>query len=130
MFAKTIYLGVPLHIYIYTRVDPIIPWSERAEKSAAEQSLVYKNIDFECAFESDFEGDCEAISNQSSDFEGIRIWKARVQKANLKGAPSESRIWKARLEKSESERRAFGKANLKDASSERMRMWKVRFLKI
>ena len=57
---------------------------------------MYKNIDFEFAFENDFEGDCEAISNWSSDFEVILIWKARVQKA-------------------ESERRAFRKANLKGA---------------
>ena len=54
-----IYVDQPIHKYIYiyialsiyTRVDPIIPWSEQAELSAAEQSLVYKNIDFKCDFE-------------------------------------------------------------------------------
>ena len=99
---------------MYTRADPIIPWSERAEHSKAEQILVYKNIDFESDFESDFEndfeGDCEAVSNPSNDFEGFSIWKARLQKAeserrffrkaNLKGAPSEKRIWEARFQQS------------------------------
>ena len=34
-----------IYVPLYTRVDAIIPWSELAEQSAAEQSLVYKNID-------------------------------------------------------------------------------------
>lgn len=69
--------AILIHIYIYiflnTRVDPIIPLSERAEQSEAEQSLVYKNSDFESNLEIDFEGDFEAVSNRSGDFEGILI---------------------------------------------------------
>ena len=95
---------------MYTRVDLIIPWSERAAQSEAEQSLVYENSEFGSDFEIDFEGDCEAISNRSNDFNGILIWEARLQgakserrafrKANLKVAPSEKRIWEARFQRS------------------------------
>ena len=64
---------------------------------------MYKNSDFESDSESDFESDCEAVSNRSSDFEGFLVSKARLQNA-------------------ESERRAFRKSILKDASSERMQL--------
>ena len=118
---------------MYTLVDPIIPWSERADQSEAEQSLVYKKSDFE----SDFEVILKLIAKQfrtgqaiSKEFEserrafGKRIWEAGLQKAesarralrkvNLRGALSEKLIWKTRLQKEcECEKCVFGKSNLK-----------------